>query len=67
MVTALLVKLMEGTNTWLYSLALLAANLFIGWIVVLILKRVEATRPRRQRFEGRPVAMAPKPPASTNS
>ena len=67
MVTALLVKLMEDANTWVYALVLLAANLFIGWIVVLILKRVEATRPKRQKFEGRPVAMAPKPPASAES
>jgi NADH-quinone oxidoreductase subunit H len=67
MVTALLAKLMEGFNTWIFASVMLAANIFIGWIVILILKRVEATRPRRQKFEGRPVAMAPKPQASTES
>jgi NADH-quinone oxidoreductase subunit H len=67
MVTALLIKLMGNTNTWIYASVMLAANLLIGWFVVLILKRVEATRPKRQKFEGRPVAMAPKPPASANS
>lgn len=67
MVTALLAKILEDANTWVYALVMLAANIFIGWIVILILKRVEATRPKRQKFEGRPVAMAPKPPASANS
>ena len=67
MVTALLTKMMEGANTWAFAFVMLATNIFIGWIVVLILKRVEATRPKRQKFEGRPVAMAPKPPASANS
>jgi NADH-quinone oxidoreductase subunit H len=67
MVTALLVKLMQDTNVWLYTLVMLVANLVIGWIVIVILKRVEAARPKRQEFEGRPVAMAPKPPASANS
>ena len=67
MVTALLVKLMEDTNIWIYTFIMLAANLLIGWIVILILKRVDATRPKRQEFEGRPVAMAPKSPTPTNS
>ena len=67
MITALLVKLMEGANTWLFSIVMLAANILIGWVVVLILKRVELLRPKRQKFEGRPVAVAPKPPASANS
>ena len=67
MVTAILVKLLEDTDKWVFTFVMLAANIFIGWIVILILKRVEATRPKRQKFEGRPVAMAPKPPASANS
>jgi hypothetical protein len=66
-VTALLVKVMEGADTWLFSITMLAANILIGWVVVLILKRVELMRPKRQKFEGRPVAVAPKPPASVNS
>ena len=67
MVTALLVKMMEGANMWVFSIAMLAANILIGWVVVLILKRMELRRPKRQKFEGRPVAVAPKPPASANS
>jgi len=67
MVTALLVKTMEGANMWVFSIVMLAANILIGWVVVLILKRMELRRPKRQKFEGRPVAVAPKPPASANS
>ncbi len=67
MVTALLVKMLEGVDLWVFTLVMLAANIFIGWITILILKRVEATRPKRQKFEGRPVALVPKPPASANS
>jgi len=67
MVTAILVKVFENANVWLFTLVMLAANFLIGWITVQILKRVEQTRPRRREFEGRPVAMAPKPPASANS
>jgi NADH-quinone oxidoreductase subunit H len=67
MVTALLVKLLENVNEWVFTLVMLAANICISWLVVLVLKRVEASRPKRQKFEGRPVAMAPKPPASANS
>jgi NADH-quinone oxidoreductase subunit H len=67
MVTAILVKVFEDANVWIYTLVMLAANFLIGWITVQILKRVEQTRPRRREFEGRPVAMAPKPPASANS
>jgi NADH-quinone oxidoreductase subunit H len=67
MITALLVKLMEGANIWIFTSVMLAANLLIGWIVILILKRLEAGRSRRQKFEGRPVAMAPKPPSPANS
>jgi hypothetical protein len=67
MVTALLVKLFENANQWVFVLVMLAANIFIGWLVVIILKRVESSRPKRKKFEGRPVAMAPKPPASANS
>jgi NADH-quinone oxidoreductase subunit H len=67
MVTAILVKIFEDANVWVYTLVMLAANLLIGWLTVQILKRVEQTRPQRREFEGRPVAMAPKPPASANS
>ena len=45
MVTALLVKMMEGANTWVFAFVMLATNIFIGWIVVLILKRVECNPP----------------------
>jgi hypothetical protein len=40
---------------------MLAANVVIGWIVVVILNRTEANRRKvRVEFEPRPVAMAPK-------
>jgi NADH-quinone oxidoreductase subunit H len=67
MVTAVLVKVMEEYNLWVFTIAMLAVNLLIGWGTVQILRRVEASKPRRQKFEGRPVAVAPKPPTSTNS
>ena len=67
MVTAILVKALEGTNVWVYTLGMLIANLLIGWGTVEILKWKERTHPRRQEFEGRPVAVAPKSPTSANS
>jgi NADH-quinone oxidoreductase subunit H len=67
MVTAILVKVLEGTNVWVYTLGMLVANLLILWVTVEILKWKERTQPRRQEFEGRPVAVAPKSPTSANS
>jgi NADH-quinone oxidoreductase subunit H len=67
MVTAILVKALEGMNIWVYSLGMLIANLLILWATVEILKWKERTQPRRQEFEGRPVAVAPKSPTSANS
>ena len=67
MVTAILVKMLENSNTWVFSLTMLLANLIIGWGTVQILRKVEQSKTPRQKFEGRPVAVAPKPPASTNS
>jgi len=62
MVTAILDKTLElaGVNSWGYGLAMLAANLVIGWITIEILKKVEPKK-ERQEFPHRPVAMAPKP------
>jgi NADH-quinone oxidoreductase subunit H len=67
MVTAILKKVLEDSNLWVVTLVMLATNLLIGWVTVQILRRAEQSRPPRQKFEGRPVALAPKPPASTNS
>ena len=67
MVTAILVKMLENANTWVFTFTMLLANLIIGWGTVQILRKVEQSKPPRQKFEGRPVAVAPKPPASTNS
>jgi len=67
MVTALLEKLMEDTNLWVYTLVMLATNFVIGWLTVLILKKMEQAKPPLQVFEGRPVAVAPKPPTSASS
>jgi NADH-quinone oxidoreductase subunit H len=63
-VTAILDKVLEMVvvERWVYSLAMLGANLIIGWLTMLILKRAEPQRARqRQAFEPRPVAVAPKP------
>jgi NADH-quinone oxidoreductase subunit H len=69
MTTALLDKILEnagiamqaGRSPWVYGLSMLAANVVIGWIVVVILNRTEANRRKvRVEFEPRPVAMAPK-------
>jgi len=67
MVTAVLDKIFQDANIWLYTLVMLAANILIGWFTVLILKRVEQVKPRRQAFEGRPVAVAPKTIAAPES
>jgi NADH-quinone oxidoreductase subunit H len=67
MVTAVLEKVFQDANIWVYTFVMLAANILIGWITVLILKKVEQAKPRRQVFEGRPVAVAPKSPTSANS
>jgi NADH-quinone oxidoreductase subunit H len=67
MVTAILVKVLQGSNIWVFTFAMLVANVVIGWVTVLILQRVEKSKSPRQQFEGRPVAVAPKPPASPNS
>ncbi len=72
MVTAILDKSLElagltlAEDPFLFAVIMLAANLLIGWVTVLILRKSE-TRPFRQEFEPRPVAVAPKPPASAES
>ena len=62
MVTAVLDKTLELAEVtgWGYGLAMLAANLVIGWMTIEILKKVEP-RKKRQEFPHRPVAVAPKP------
>jgi len=68
MVTAVLVKMLEDANVWVYSLGLLVANILLIWATVEILKWLERNRtPRRQTFKGRPVAVAPKSSTSANS
>ena len=68
MVTAVLDKVLEGADRWVYVLVMLAANLIIGWLTVLILKKLEPKRAsQRPTFEIHPVAVAPKPPASVES
>jgi NADH-quinone oxidoreductase subunit H len=50
-----------GSAPWLYAAWMLLANLFIGWLTVYILNRIEPKmRSQRQEFEPRPVAVAPK-------
>jgi NADH-quinone oxidoreductase subunit H len=66
MVTAVLVKLLEGVNIWIFTFSMLIANFAIGWGTLQILKYVEKSKPPRIKFEGRPVAVAQKPPSSTN-
>ena len=63
MVTAIVDKVLEmaSVERWAYALIMLAANLLIGWFVVLILKAIEPSRKlQRVEFEPRPVAVAPK-------
>ena len=62
MVTAILDKTLELAEVagWGYGLAMLSANLVIGWMTIEILKKVEP-RKKRQEFPQRPVAVAPKP------
>jgi len=61
MVTAILDKTLELAEVtgWGYGLAMLSANLVIGWMTIEILKKVEP-RKKRQEFPHRPVAVAPK-------
>ena len=68
MVTAVLDKVLVSVDRWVYVLVMLAANFIIGWLTVLILKKLEPKRTsQRPTFEIRPVAVAPKPPASVES
>ena len=48
MVTAILVKVLEDTNVWVFTLAMLLANLIIGWGTVQILQKIEQSKPPRQ-------------------
>jgi len=50
-----------GSAPWLYTAWMLLANLFIGWLTIYLLNKIEPNmRKRRQEFETRPVATAPK-------
>jgi len=50
-----------GQNPWVFTLTMFAANLIIGWITLLLLKKTESKRRQsRIEFEPRPVAVAPK-------
>jgi NADH-quinone oxidoreductase subunit H len=68
MVTAILDKLMTGAPALVYSGAMLAANLLIGWITVSILRRhskKEAPRVAEPRPIARPDGAAPIPSAAS--
>jgi NADH-quinone oxidoreductase subunit H len=58
MVTAILQKVMENSNFWAYAVAMLAANIIIGWVTLLIL-RARARKERARVAEPRPVAAPP--------
>ncbi len=57
-VTALLDKALEGTQSWVYVLVMLAANLVIAWVTVQIL-RSRARKERQRVGEPRPTARPP--------
>jgi NADH-quinone oxidoreductase subunit H len=58
MVTAILQKVMENSNYWAYAVAMLAANLIIGWATLQIL-RARARTERARVAEPRSVATPP--------
>ena len=50
-----------GSAPWLYTAWMLLANMFIGWLTIYLLNKIEPNmRKRRQEFETRPVATTPK-------
>jgi NADH-quinone oxidoreductase subunit H len=68
MTTAVLDKALEavgignepGSAPWLYTAWMLLANMFIAWLTIYILNKVEPSmRRKRQEFETRQVATAP--------
>ena len=62
-VTAILHKVLENSDFWVYAVVMLAANLLIGWVTLQIL-RSRARVERERVAEPRPVAV---PPSSTIS
>jgi len=67
MVVAILHKLLQNTDTWVYVLGMLAGNLLVGWVAILISRRevkttrleFAATRPVARPPESAPVAPIP--------
>ncbi len=58
MVVALLNKLLQNADTWVYILGMLAGNLLVGWVAILLSRRQVKT-PRREFAADRPVARPP--------
>ena len=65
MVTAVLVKLLEGASLPVYVLVLLGANLVIGWITVSLL-RGRVRLEQRRVAEPKPFAAPPAKPEAGN-
>jgi len=58
MVVALLNKLLQNADTWVYILGMLAGNLLVGWVAILLSRRQVKT-PRKEFAADRPVARPP--------
>jgi len=57
-VTAILVKALEGASTMVFTLSLLAANLVIVWLTLVILRKYARTE-RQKVAEVQPIAIPP--------
>ena len=57
-VTAILVKALEGASTMVFTLSLLVANLVIVWLTLVVLRRYARTE-RHKVAEVQPIAIPP--------
>jgi NADH-quinone oxidoreductase subunit H len=63
-VVALLHKLLQNSDPWVYGLGMLAGNLLVGWVALSISRR-QAKIERKQFEANRPVARPPESPNPT--
>jgi NADH-quinone oxidoreductase subunit H len=63
-VTALLDKTMQGVQSWVYVLVMLAANLLVTWVTLQIL-RSRSRKERKRVAEPKPIARPPAAPVSS--
>jgi NADH-quinone oxidoreductase subunit H len=65
-VTAVMDRALLGQPLWLYTLAMLAANLVMGWITLVLLRQT-ARRQRQRVAEPRPYARPPARPEAAQT